>query len=274
MFSRARAGRARRLSYRKLVRALAFALALVALASVARRSRAVDAFGDAFDGRDARALASSAREDGMFERWFGASKVEAVVPPREPPRYEERAEGTPFGRDGGPKAYGNAHRVDCGKSAALLGFRFDADVASEGTMKRIRNAYTCVEALHDGGTTFGAVTYRETKGTASGSRWHRRDDFSTVAEHDVDCGESFLASFVLKQWSKSMAMSYACTAGKTPSPAGCETLESMPFESAAVAASAFVPAEVRCSPGSALTRFKFNDMTIDFTCCPTPALGG
>ena len=269
-----RVSRARRLSYRKLVRALFILLAFVALASVARRRGDVgDAFEDAWSST--RSLATSTNADGFLRSWFTSSSDDEVVPTmtaRAPPRYEERAEGTAYGPDGGPRTYGNAHRADCGKNAALLGFRFDADLA-QGTTKRIRHAYTCVEAMNDDGATFGSMVNRETDRTASGSRWRSRDDFSTLAEHDVDCGEGFLSSFLLRQWSKSMAFTFTCTAGKTPSPAGCEKLESATFEDSD-RASSFAPAEVRCSPGSALTRFKFNEMSIDFTCCPTPALGG
>ena len=206
---------------------------------------------------------------------FGRGSAREVAPEvaRAPATYETRDASTGFAPDGGPREYGNVHRVSCGSDAALTGFRFD--VQSDGDEnKSVRNAYACVEAKNDDGLAFGGVSdARETTQGPSGSRWHGRDSYDNLNEHAVDCLDAFLSGWYLKQWSKSMSIVYECTTGRsTPRRDACETLESASVVFDVEAISSLAPATVSCPQEHALTAFKFNGRAFEFTCCPRPEL--
>lgn len=210
-------------------------------------------------------------------RWSITQRLEWSQAPPSKPKCGETTRNTPFGNDGGPMEYGNAHRMMCGNNAALTGFRFEVNNDDE---TKVRNAYTCVRTCFDDEGSSGkytALTHwlqsKETEHTATGTKWRRRDSLNLLGAHEVDCMDRFISSWYLKQWSKSMSIVYECTSGKRMHRWGeCETLQSPKVELDVTKISSLVPANVSCYEGSALTRFRFIGHAFEFTCCSTSQL--
>ena len=187
---------------------------------------------------------------------------------RVPPRYETLQKSTDYGPNGGLKEFGNVHKVRCGDNSAMTGFAFDYDDGRD----QMRVRYACIHAAGDDGSTFGTGLERETAHGPSGGKLVDRNSMTALADHGIDCDESFVAEWLVRQWSRSASVAYRCTTGRTPSPEDCQSSTSAVVDNRGRKVSDFTQADVRCAFGEALTRFQYIDKRFSFTCCPRPAL--
>lgn len=188
---------------------------------------------------------------------------------RVPPRYETLQKSTDYGPNGGSKQFGNVHKVRCGDNSAMTGFAFDEH---DDGRDQVRVRYACIHAAGDDGSTFGTGLERETAHGRSGGKLVDRNSMTALADHGIDCDESFVAEWHVRQWSQSASVAYRCTTGRTPSPEDCQSNTSAVVDNRGHRVSDFTQVDVRCAFGEALTRFQYVDKRFSFTCCPRPAL--
>lgn len=189
------------------------------------------------------------------------------------PTYEIRSAVTIFGPNGGPVEYGNTHHISCGFNGALTGFEFDLKVHRNKTTE-VRNLYTCIQAFFDSRTTFGnTFRSKETDYGPSGTKWRQRNSLDTLRAHKIDCEDSFVSSWYLKQWSNSMSIVYVCTSRNSSTTRdACVTKETRKIKVDLKRFSSLAPFNVSCQKSWALIHFQFTGVAFKFTCCPIPGL--
>ena len=172
---------------------------------------------------------------------------------------------TAYGPQGGPKEFGNRHNVVCsGGDGALRSFRFN----TRGN--EVNVLYDCL--MGDFGGQSREVS---TPHGASGSK-HKcnkdRNEFGYLAAGpgNVDCGDSFIHKWKLRQWSQSMAVDYQCTRSETSDSSACQDLETSGSYGRACTAAELASHRVQCPNNMALTRFYFDAGKIKYRCCPKP----
>jgi len=170
---------------------------------------------------------------------------------------------THYSKNGGPKQVGNRHSVDCGDDSMLFSFNFDYDSLND----QVRIIYSCIEYLDTAIFPKGTEP-RETSQTDSGELWTGRNSMQSLSKHEVNCNSTFITSWFLRQWSHSMSIMYQCTNHRTSFPEHCRIRRSADVTANHHKLSAFRFTVVKCTHGTALTQFKFDNKVFEYTCCP------
>jgi len=157
--------------------------------------------------------------------------------------------------------------LDCGSNGAMTTFSFAYDADED----EIHNEYACAVARNGGPAGADAMPPSVEKATEhgpSGSEMSGRDAMWDLDQHVVDCGDQFLRRWVLRQWSRSMKIEYAC-AWQTSDAGACEHRRTTQIPRARKA-SEWANVEVACAPEKFMTAFRFFNDSFAYTCCPKP----